>query len=267
MMRPLIALALVFLTGQAEASSKRRPVQPEPTPTVTATAVPSPSPTVTVVPTASPQVFVTFGPGAHSSLKPGGVDYAYGQRTLALLNEAVSSGCVLEQALSWDFQSLHGVVNPALKRFQATEAMQRYFAGAPYALDAGWYTSSWFYRDVVGYTFNCLGGECNEWNTETETRIWTNLRINLSEAGYASHLAHELSHQKWAGGFVHWSFHQGSFPYEIGDIVASCIARIRSRSMMLMAMPEPEQGRPSAKGKPVTPREKLKAHSTEGCFQ
>jgi hypothetical protein len=242
-----LVAALMATLGSvtADARAKRAPVIPEPEPTPEVTVSPEPKPSALPQPG---EALAYFGPGAHSSLKQGGIDYAYGQRTLAHLNGAYNSGCLLEKALAWDFLSLHGVVNPALKKYQKLEAYQRFTAGAPYALDARWY-STW--GSVVGYTYNFKDGYESG---PSETRVWTNTRMNLSDEDYAAHLAHELSHQARAGGFVHYSFHQGSFPYEIGDIVWACILE---RAEMRLTLAESET--------PKRKRRKILDHS--GCYQ
>lgn len=197
----------------------RKAAEPTPAPSVIASPSPSPTPDYTVItePPGAPKRLAYFGPYAAQSLQAGGSDYAWGQRALAALNEAYASGCLLETALAWDFKSLYGVINPTLKPLQKTEAMVRYFAGAPYALEARWYSTR---KGVIGYTYNFLDGASSG---PSETRIWSNTRLISSEYDYAAHLAHELSHQARAGGFVHYTFHEGSFPYEIGDIAAECI--------------------------------------------
>jgi hypothetical protein len=160
---------------------------------------------------------VVFGLGAASSLKPGGVDYKYGQDALCEINHAYASGCLEQKVLAWPFLSLHGVVEPALKPSQKAEAYRRLTAQAPHAVDARWY-SKW--GSTIGYTYNYRD---EDGSGISETRVWTNTRNIGNAEMYAAHLTHELSHQARAGGFVHYSYHQGSAPYELGDIVSECI--------------------------------------------
>lgn len=185
---------------------------------------PQPSPTMSAAPTPDseecPDVkkLVVFGANAATSLKPGGSDYSYGQKALCAINRAYDSGCIHDRLLTWsDLISLNRVVPPALKVSQREEAYKIYTAGAPYALEARWYSTL---GRTIGYTYNFKDGADSG---PSETYIWTNTRAGLSANDYGAHLSHELSHQVRAGGFVHWTFHEGSYPYEIGDIVSDCI--------------------------------------------
>lgn len=182
----------------------------------------APSPIVIEPPTAKPCIMpekklAVFGLGAAPSLKPGGSDYKYGQDALCEINHAYASGCLKQKVLSWPFLSLHGVVEPALKPHQKAEAYQRLTAQAPHAIDARWY-SKW--GSTIGYTYNYRD---EDGSGISETRVWTNTRNIGDSEMYAAHLTHELSHQARAGGFVHYSFHEGSAPYEFGDIISECI--------------------------------------------
>lgn len=177
---------------------------------------PSPSPVFSPVPLPTPKVFVeVFNYGKS-------VDKAYAMEAVALLNKAHSSGCIERKVLTHNFKSLHTVFSKDPQT--RAEAYAKYTANIPHRVDLRWYYQP--NSKTIGYTYNfdniALDGK-------TETKIFTNT-INLRTTGqsrnvkfYASHLAHEISHQAQAGGFVHYSFHQGSFPYEIGDIVYECL--------------------------------------------
>lgn len=200
---------LLLFLQMSFAGGSRRPVpapDPEPNPVVSKCVMPE-------------QKLVTLGSGAADIFKPGGEDHQYAWEAMCWLNRAYATGCLEKKVLAHDFKSLHGVVAPALKKTQKAEAYQRFVAGAPYALDIRWYSKR--FTSTIGYTYN--------WKSDTggphvsETRIWTNWRNIGGPKDYAHHLAHELSHQARAGGFVHYTFHQGSFPYEIGDIAWECM--------------------------------------------
>ncbi len=194
-----ILLCLTALTDWAYGRSPKRPVEsPEPTP----------SPVFTPVP--FPPVFVTMGKDIGPS-----VDLKFAQEALDHLNRVVVSDCFKNDTLS-EFKSTNNVLGIVYKT--PRDAVNAYLAGAPYALDLRWYYKR--FGSVVGYTYN--------WKDSieslgSETRIWSNTRMMGDAKDYASHLAHELSHQARAGGFVHYTVHQGSFPYEIGDLVYKCL--------------------------------------------
>ena len=217
-MTKILSSLIVALTFSACGHVAVKPSLPEPIPTPTATATPVPVPTPTPSPSAKPLALIVWGANAAPSLKVGGSDYEYGQKTLKAVNDAFASGCIHERLLTWDdLISLNGVVLPKLNPKQREEAYQRYVAGAPYALDARWYYTL---SRVIGYTYNYKDGYESG---PSETYVWTNTRMGLGFKDYASHLSHELSHQSRAGGFVHYTYHEGSYPYEIGDIVSDCI--------------------------------------------
>jgi hypothetical protein len=144
------------------------------------------------------------------------VDRAFAARALALMNRAEASGCLKEKVESHHFLSLNSVFTPGVKN--STEAYQEYTAGAPYALDLRWYSKT--FTSVIGYTYNFRD---DNWDAPSETRIWTNTRKLGDERMYAAHLAHELSHQARAGGFVHYTVFGGSFPYDVGDMMGECV--------------------------------------------
>lgn len=197
----LLALTL-FLAPDSLAFSKKRPVIVEPTPTPVIVVTPSPD---------SSGSFATLGTNIGSS-----VDKAFAQKAIGYLNKAISSGCVKEKIIPHAFLSLKNIDGLQVKN--NLEAYDRYVKGAPYALDVRWYYKR--LSSTIGYTYNYLDGASSG---KTETKIWSNTKYLDTEKDYASHLAHELSHQSRAGAFVHYSFHQGSFPYEIGDIVWECV--------------------------------------------
>lgn len=193
-----ILLALLLITG---CTSKAPIIAPTPTPIVE--PIPSSTP--------SPK-----GLGFIQNLGVG-VNKAFAEKAVSLLNSA--EDCVKKKALTHAFTSLHNIDGKQVQT--RAEAIERYFAGAPYALDLRSYTSSWLSRTVVGYTFNYK----DDAEKESETRLYTNTYAFawLTVKEYAAHIAHELSHQARAGAYVHWTVHQGSFPYEIGDIVEECL--------------------------------------------
>jgi len=213
-----VALVLL-LSSPAFAFGKKAP-DLKPTPTVTA----SPSPTVTILPVPSstpsplpisePKTFVTLG----KELGPS-VNKSFALESLSHMNRVIANGCVKMEWLKHSFKSLKNIDGVQVK--DRAEAYKRYVAGAPYALDLRWYYKGWPSK-VVGYTYNYRAGSKPK---ASETRIYSNTAKMGTSKRYAAHLAHELSHQARAGAFVHYSFHQGSVPYEAGDIFATCIAK------------------------------------------
>lgn len=142
------------------------------------------------------------------------VNKKFAQEALDHMNRVVESDCVKNELLKHEFKSLKNIEPPQVK--ERLDAYRRYISGAPYALNLRWYRKS--LGNVIGYTYNYKSG-----SKASETRIWSNTRMMSTPKRYAAHLAHELSHQARAGAFVHYSFHQGSFPYEIGDIFGACL--------------------------------------------
>lgn len=206
-MKIYLAVFSIAVAVSAFAGGKGRP-KLEPSPSPVASVSPSPSP----VATGKSVPFVKLG----SDIGPS-VNVAFANRALDLMNQAIESGCVKRKSWGHPFESFNSVFTPGVT--STSEAYRTYLAGAPYALDLRWYYKGWPSK-VVGYTYNFRD---DDWNGKSETRIWSNTRFMGSEREYASHLAHELSHQARAGGFVHYTVHQGSFPYEIGDIMAECL--------------------------------------------
>lgn len=211
-------LALVLLLSSPAFAFGTKAPKPKPTPTISA----SPSPTVTILPVPSstpsplpisePKTFVTLGKELGPSVKK-----PFALEALAHMNRVIANGCVKTEWLKHSFKSLKNIDGVQVK--DHAEAYKRYVAGAPYALDLRWYYKGWPSK-VVGYTYNYKSG-----TQKSETRIWSNTKMMSTAKRYAAHLAHELSHQARAGAFVHYSFHQGSVPYEAGDIFATCIAK------------------------------------------
>jgi len=137
------------------------------------------------------------------------------------MNQVVASGCLKTKALLHDgFRSFNTVFEISPKT--ALEAYNEFVAGAPYLVSVNTY---WSRAKVYGYTYNF---KSDDWDKGvSETRIWTNTRYSWTADDLASHWFHEKSHQANAGGFVHYTIHQGSFPYEIGDLAAACIAELK----------------------------------------
>lgn len=181
------------------------------TPSVTSSPIASPEPS----PAPSPsKLFVKLGSDLGTS-----VDVGFAQKTLTLMNTAYQNGCLRTRIEAHRFVSLNTVFDVSPKTQKA--AADEYLAGAPYALDLRWYYKS---SKVVGYTYNFRD---DDWNGASETRIWSNTRfIGDDPAYYAAHLAHELSHQARAGGFVHYTVFGGSFPYDVGDIMEACVRNL-----------------------------------------
>lgn len=198
-----------FLIAVSMSGCAGVPLTTEPVPSPSASASPSPMPS----PTASSVPFVVLGKDLGTS-----VDIAFAERTLKLMNDAVASGCVKRKVWTHDFQSFNSVFTPGVTT--AAEAYRTLIAGSPYALDLRWYYKGWPSK-VIGYTYNFKD---DDWNGKSETRIWSNTRFMGDERQYGSHLMHELVHQARSGGFTHYTIFQGSFPHEIGDIMAECLA-------------------------------------------
>lgn len=213
--RPLILIALVSLLAGFS-----RGVQPVPVASV------SPSPAVSPLPKPSD---APEKPGLFVSLDKSGSTWEQNQAqaAVATMDDTVSSGCLKTKALLHDgFRSFNTVFEQSPKT--ALAAYQEFVKGAPYAFTVRtYYTRS----KVYGYTYNFKG---DDWNGESETRVWTNTRYAWTADELAAHWFHELSHQARAGGFVHYTIHQGSMPYEIGDLAAECIAEKRRGGRMGM---------------------------------
>jgi hypothetical protein len=190
-----------FISGNAHAMTRR------------ALPVEQPSP--------SPQIITpgkTFVYAVESELGPSvKVDFAV--RALKLMNTAFENRCLEAGIKAHRFLSLNSVLTPGVGT--SDDASKEYLGGAPYALALRWYYKAWPTK-TIGYTYNYLN---DDWESgKSETRIWSNTRFITNEKMYAAHLAHELSHQARAGGFVHYTVFSGSFPYDVGDIMAKCVA-------------------------------------------
>lgn len=201
-------LLILLLSTQALAAGHRPPPRPEPS------VVPSPSPSPSNAPE-KPKLFVTLDETGSTWEKK------QAREAIATMDETVSSGCLKTKALMHDgFRSFNTVFEVSPKT--ALAAYNEFVAGAPYRLTVRtYYTRS----KVYGYTYNFRD---DDWNGASETRVWTNTRYSWTADELAAHWFHEKSHQANAGGFVHYTVHQGSFPYEIGDLAAECIAEKRS---------------------------------------
>lgn len=140
------------------------------------------------------------------------VDEAFAQKAINEMNRVYANGCMEKEFLNHEFKSLKNIDGAQVKT--KAEAWARYRGGAPYKLDLHWYKKA--FSNVVGYTYNYNG-------KASETRIWSHTKFIYSVKEYANHLFHELSHQARAGGFVHYTFFQGSVPYELNDIAAICL--------------------------------------------
>jgi len=214
-MKKLVPLFTVLIAACSSVQTIPEPVTPPP---------------VIIDPVPAAGDLVLFGEGASPTLKPGGIDYEWGKKALGAMNEAHKSGCLKAKVLSHTFKSLHSVVEPTLAKTQVEEAYARFVKNAPYALDANWYSTR---AGVIGYTYNYRG-------TESETRIWTNTKMDWTNPlEYSAHLAHELSHQARAGGFVHYTVFAGSFPYDIGDLMWECVnlAAIKTKGLKTLGVP------------------------------
>lgn len=209
----IILFALTFLIASypSQAFSKK----PIPAPSASPSTTPLPSPSPTVTPSPKPGVFVMFGTDIGTS-----VDKEFAGDAFALMNAAYSNGCLKAGIEAHKFKSLNTVFEVSPKT--NVEAAGEYLGGVPYALNVRWYYKGWP-SDTIGYTYNFKN---DDWNGVSETRIWSNTRFMSTEKVYAAHLAHELSHQARAGGFVHYTIFGGSFPYDVGDIMANCVKNL-----------------------------------------
>lgn len=212
---PVIVAWMLFITyilcTRADAFTKRAPVA-EPSPIVSPVATASPSP---IPPVLSPGTFVVLGQDLGPSVRG---DFA--ARALALMNRAYANGCLRSGIEHHNFSSLNTVFE--VSPITPARAAEEYLKHAPYALDLRWYYK-WTSK-VIGYTYNFRD---DNWDAGSETRIWSNTKyIGTDPKPYAAHLAHELSHQARAGGYVHYTVFGGSFPYDVGDIMALCLMNL-----------------------------------------
>lgn len=167
-----------------------------------------PYPVVTKINYAEEYRFVTLG----DDTKPG-VNLEIAKKAIELMNRAVASGCLRDKILNHKFKSLESVTEGVVR--SPAEAYELYTGGAPYSLDLRWYSKR--ITEIIGYTYAYRD------KPESETRIWTNRLKVIDARMYAGHLAHELSHQARAGGFTHKGIADGSFPYEVGDLMEECL--------------------------------------------
>ncbi len=174
---------------------------------------PAPSPTPVVLASPAPNAFVTLGDDVGAT-----VNVATVKSALALMNATYANGCLRAGIENHRFVSLNSVFTPGVST--SAQAAKTYLEGAPYAINPRWYYKGWPSK-VIGYTYNYRD---DDWNGPSETRIWSNTRFITSAEMLASHYSHELSHQARAGGFVHYTLFDGSFPYDVGDIMAKCLA-------------------------------------------
>jgi len=203
-------MLLLVLCFQLSAFGRATKRAPESTPSPAAEASPSPSASPAQGPI--PQgVLATIGKDTGSN-----VDRNFAQGALDELNRVVASGCVRTEFTKGSVTSLHNIDGKQVQT--KIEAYERFVAGAPYALDLRWYSK---FGKTVGYTYTYKDAAEKG---PSETRIYSNTRMMGTKQDHAAHLAHELSHQARAGGFVHWTVHQGSTPYEIGNAVDRCLA-------------------------------------------
>lgn len=155
--------------------------------------------------------FAVFGSGSGPN-----VDRKFALKAIKYLNDAFASGCVKDKIIWNDFKSLKNIDGKQVKN--NLEAYIRLTEKAPHSLDLRWYSKR--FTKVIGYTYAYNG-------KNSETRIWSNTRKMTTEKDLASHFAHETSHNARAGGFVHYTIHNGSFPYELGRIVSECLKTIK----------------------------------------
>lgn len=153
-----------------------------------------------------------------------GVNRIFAAKAVSLLNEIYSNGCLKQSVLGHHFVSLNTVFEQS--PHDSKQAFDEYASNAPHKIDLRWYTK--LDSTVIGYTYNFRDN-----TQETERRIYSNTKYLINMSGYntpefyAAHLAHESSHQAQAGGFVHYTVFNGSFPYDIGTIASLCIRDIQ----------------------------------------
>ena len=171
---------------------------------------PNPVGTPSVVPVIKPKFVQVINYGVS-------VNHSFTDQAVGYLNAIYANGCIHRSVLGHVFKSLNSIIRPIAQG--SRQAYERYTAGLPHKIDIRWYTMA--ESNTLGYTYNFRG------NTgETETRIFSNTKYHSSPKAYAGHLAHEISHQAQAGGFVHYTIHKGSFPYDIGSIAGVCLKEL-----------------------------------------
>jgi hypothetical protein len=202
-------LLILLLTSQAFAGGGSRPVP---------IATPSPSPVVSGTPMADcaalGKLYVRLDPKAS-------VEKVFAEQTLCYLNQVHANGCLERGVKASTFKTFERDPMPQVK--DASAAWALYTASLPLAVDLRWYRTSNPWSGTLGYTYFYRD---NVDGAPSETRIWTNSRKGWTAKEYASHIAHELAHQARNGGFGHWTQHDGSFPYVVGDRAAECIAKL-----------------------------------------
>lgn len=185
-------LLLILFTSFVHAASKAPPVAPSP------------------IPTPKPLVYVyNYGQSVNKALADDAVEK---------LNRVYLSGCLERRFSQWPIKTTENVFG--IKYKNQTEAFKVFEAKRPYKIDLRWYTTE--RTDSIGYTYNF---HLEKGAPFSEERIWSNQAKIKTSTFYASHIAHELSHQARTGGFGHYSYHQGTFPYEIGDVVWDCLTK------------------------------------------
>lgn len=221
-----------FLIAFALVSFGFTPAQPKPSvpstlpPSVVSPPKPSlPSPTPQTTPAPKVKSLVVLGAVGPS------VVASTVQTSLDLLNQVYANGCMEKKLTMWSIPYLTTANGVKMASKQA--AFARYIQGAPYKVDIRWYQEN---STVMGYTYNWrLNDNGTTDQSQSETRIWTNRTDVTGPKTYAAHLAHELSHQIRAGGFVHWTQFQGTVPYEFGDIAYACLSELpEPRAMMTL---------------------------------
>lgn len=204
-MKNLLIVALLVLS----ACKTSTVIPATPTPTVV------PEPTATVAPSATPtDTFVSYDPAS-------GIDKAFAQPAIDLMNKCYQSGKLRTLWLTHKFVSFNSVFEKSPHTNE--EAYNAYVAGKPYALNLRWYYTR---SSIIGYTYNFYDDSDASWASgKSETRIYSNHNAVAywGPKDVAAHWAHELSHQARAGGFVHYTIHDGSTPYEAGDIMEECL--------------------------------------------
>lgn len=138
------------------------------------------------------------------------VNRKFAQQSIDLLNKIHANGCLKNEIEKYKFATMNNY--KGWKAKDSKEVYEVYVKNAPYKMNLRWYSKR--FSRVIGYTYN-----------ESDI-IWSNTRMMGGAMDYGSHLAHELSHQARAGGFVHWTVFKGSVPYAIGDIAYDCIKRL-----------------------------------------
>lgn len=200
----LVALLICF------SACKSSNVEPTVEPTVTPIASVTPSPTVPPV----TGFLVTYD-------ERSGIEKDFALPALALMNKCYQSGKLRTLWLTHKFVSFNCVFDKCPKTNE--EAYNEYVKNAPYALNLRWYYTRY---SIIGYTYNFYDDSEESWSSQkSEYRIFSNHNAIAywNSRDTAAHWAHELAHQSRAGGYVHYTIHDGSTPYEAGDIMSECL--------------------------------------------